>query len=171
MWSKHLQFPTNGLDLLSFCKKSVSGRRTTRNWLFNVNPEQKVPCVTQLTSKKYWCWWIKSILFLCKQNHKLKVVNQRYFGPLVEPNPGPLPYTPTPQKSGGAWVAHFLVWAPSASIGDEHFRFSPHRLLVDGDVCNASAPEIGVNWTSFSGHGPLPYTVTIGNMETHCWHM
>ena len=126
---------------------------------------KRSPVWRRWLQKKYWCWRNKYILFLCKQDHKLKVVNQRYFGPLVEPWASSI-YTTTPQKSGGAWVAHFLVWAPS-----EHFRFFPHCLLVDGDVFNASAPEIGVNWTSFSGPGTLPHTVTIGNMETHCWHM
>ena len=72
----------------------------------------------------------------------------------MEPwSPSPYPYL---RESGGACVAHLLVWAPGTSIGAEHFHYYPFILGIERGVLCASEPEIGVNWTRFGALVPFP---------------
>ena len=57
---------------------------------------------------------------------------------------------PHPRESSGAWVAHFLVWAPSASIEAEHFHYYPFILGIEG-VYPAPRRKLSAIWSP----GPL----------------
>ena len=116
-----------------------------------------------------WSWLFSLIINLSRAYRGVPCIsapeiggNCPRFGALV-----PFP-TPLPRETGGAWVAHFLVWAPGASIRAEHFHYYQFILGIEGWRKSGSIGSLAPPWKEL-GSRPANWPCFFFSKNDHCW--